>query len=109
VEEKLFIEEGRLVRPFCKSAKVRSLGYSLALQRAVSDFGADGSFCSATFKMKEHYGIEVPHSTIRLIVEKHGRMMGTFEIKRKEAKEETIISETDGGMVPILSLMQIFV
>jgi hypothetical protein len=104
VEEKLFIEEGRLVRPFCKSAKVRSLGYSLALQRAVSDFGADGSFCSATFKMKEHYGIEVPHSTIRLIVEKHGRMMGTFEIKRKEAKEETIISETDGGMVPIVEV-----
>jgi hypothetical protein len=68
VEERIFTKEGKLFRAFCKSAKVKSLGYSLALQRAISDFGADGSFSSAVMKMKEHYGIEVPASTIRLIV-----------------------------------------
>jgi hypothetical protein len=106
IEEKLFTEEGKLFRPFCKSARVKSLGYSLALQRAISDFGADGSFSSVVAKMKEHYGIEVPSSTVRLITEKHGHKMGAFKVKKEAVKEEIIISETDGSMVPIVEIQE---
>jgi hypothetical protein len=104
MEEKIFVEKGKLFRPFCKSARVKSLGYSLALQRAISDFGADGSFASVVSKMKEHYGIEVPSSTVRLITEKHGRKMEACQIERSITKEEAIISETDGSMVPIVEI-----
>ena len=34
-------------------------GYTHSLQRAMSDFGLDESFCKAAAKNKEHYGFEL--------------------------------------------------
>ena len=40
-------------------------GYTHSLQRAMSDFGLDESFCKAAAKIKEHYGFELPVSSLR--------------------------------------------
>jgi hypothetical protein len=54
-------------------------------------------------KMKEHYGIEIPSSTVRLITEKHAYKIAELKIVGR-AKEEVLISETDGSMVPIVEI-----
>ena len=46
-------------RTFSAAAAVRCRGYSLGLQRLLTDFGADHSFAQAVAKVKEHYLIEV--------------------------------------------------
>jgi hypothetical protein len=37
-------------------------GYTLELQRAMTDFGLDHSFATATQKIAEHYGFDIPKS-----------------------------------------------
>lgn len=63
------------VRPFEKAAHVICRGYSLPLQRVMTDFGADESFSGAAKKIKEHYGIEVSVlATHRKLVYKEARL-----------------------------------
>ena len=62
---------GTRLRPFSKSAGVACC--SQPLQRAVVDFGADHAFGQVPDKLKEHYGITLPASTIRHITERHGQ------------------------------------
>ncbi len=48
-----------------------SRSYSQALQRAVTDFGADHAFNKVSEKFVEHYGITVSTSMVRVITEHH--------------------------------------
>jgi hypothetical protein len=74
----------------------------------VTDFGADHSFGHVPEKLKEHYGITLPASTVRNITETHARHV--HERRRQERIEEyptvtgrdCVIAETDGSMVPIV-------
>lgn len=80
----------------------------MPLQRTVTDFGADVSFESASKKMKEHYAIELPSSTIRLIVEKHAKNMerdqAVFKAKKiTKNPPQFVVTETDGSMIPIVT------
>ena len=103
VEEKCFTRKGKLIRPFSKSSQVRCRGYSLPLERAITDFGADVPFGKVVEKMKEHYGIEPPSSTIRLITEKHAYKV--INLKKAEVGHEKIlVNETDGSMIPIVEI-----
>ena len=43
---------------------------SLALQRALTDFGAEKSFERAIEQLKEHYGVELDRSSVREVVRK---------------------------------------
>jgi len=53
--------------------------------------------------MKEHYGIDIPSSTTRLITQKHAYKISS--LKKNEAdKEQVLISETDGSMIPIVEI-----
>jgi hypothetical protein len=53
--------------------------------------------------MKEHYGIDVPSSTTRLITEKHAYKVA--KLRKAEADHEKIlVSETDGSMIPIVEI-----
>ena len=52
----------KLSTPFSLSAEVKSRGYSLLLERIVTDFGADISFGQVVEKLKEHYGITISAS-----------------------------------------------
>ena len=75
MEEQTYREGGKEVRPFCESAGVKCRGYSMRLQRAGVDFGADESCEKSAQKFKEHYGIEVPVSAIREMIYRHGAAM----------------------------------
>ena len=84
--------------------QVKCRKYSRALQRAVTDFGADTSFEEAAGKMKEHYGLEVPSGMIRKITESHAAIIGNWQPKEEMEATKVLIAEMDGSMVPIVEI-----
>ena len=60
------------VRPVNDALRVRGGGLTIPLQRALADFGLDGSFEQAAAKVKEHYGLELHRTTVRRTVLKQG-------------------------------------
>lgn len=107
--EQVFTNHGKLIRPFSSSANVKCRGYSMPLQRVVTDFGADVSFEETSKKAHEHYGLTLPASTIRLVVEKHAKKIekniNTLQqqLLQKEPVD-VIIAQMDGGMVPLVEI-----
>lgn len=98
-----------MVRPFCASAGVVCRGYSLGLQRVLSDFGADESFAEGAAKVKEHYGIDVPASAVRAITQQHAKRMRqeqTLESRWPEQGVEQVIAQTDGCLVPVVKIKE---
>jgi hypothetical protein len=108
VRERLFIRVGKQFRPFSTSAGIYCRGCSLPLQRVIVDFGADHAFGRASAKLREHYGINIPTSTIRRVTEHHARQM--VELKKpvhsqpNQAGCAQPIGEMDGSMIPIVSV-----
>lgn len=96
-----------MVRPFCYSADVSVRGYSKPLQRRITDFGSDVPFGRISFKLKEHYGIEVPTSSAQAITEKHACNIRKNECLKTKIPDRTgvdqIVAEMDGSMVPIVN------
>ena len=82
-------------------------GYSQPLQRRITDFGADVPFAKISFKLKEHYGIEVPTSSAQNITETHALKIRENEYLETEIPEqagvERIVVEMDGSMIPIVT------
>lgn len=93
---------GVRIRPFCVSAQVRPKGYSRALQRALTDFGAEQSFEQAAARMKEHYGIEIASSAIRRITYQHARSIQMVEPVKPAQPAKVLISQMDGSMIPLV-------
>ena len=93
---------GPQVRAFCQRAKVKQKGYSLPLQRALTDFGAEESFVGAAKKVREHYGIELPASGVRQHTLAHAKAIGGVEPEAPKEPAQTIITEMDGCMLPIV-------
>jgi hypothetical protein len=89
---------------------VECRGYSEALQRAMTDFGADEAFAGAAAKLKEHYGIEVPVSAIRGFTEEHGAAMRAQEKQKSDWPEgagvPVLITEMDGSMLPVVEVAE---
>jgi len=100
------LDEGHLLRPFSLSADVKARAYSLPLQRRMTDFGADLSFSRACEKMKEHYGITVPASSMRSITEDHAEKIKDNEHLQADIPDEggveCLIAQMDGTMIPIV-------
>lgn len=94
---------GAQVRPFCKMARISSREYSLPLQRALSDFGADHSFGEATKKMREHYGVELPASGVRSCTLAHAKASGALEHEATKQSVQTLVTEMDGTMLPMVT------
>jgi len=86
---------------------VSARGYSQPLQRRITDFGSDVSFGKISFKLKEHYGIEVPTSSAQAITEDHARGIRESECLQTEIPErpgvDRIVAELDGSMIPIVT------
>lgn len=99
---------GTRLRPFSKSAGIACRGCSQPLQRAVVDFGADPAFGQVPDKLKEHYGITLPASTVRHITERHGQriLMGYVATNDYPDKAgcDFVIAEIDGSMIPIVEV-----
>ena len=82
----------------------------MPLQRAMTDFGADHAFGQVPKKLQEHYGIEMPVSTIRKTTEFHAEQMH----QQREMKELPLttlgcrqqIGEIDGCMLPIVAISE---
>lgn len=72
------------------------------------DFGADESFASASGKLKEHYGIEVPPIAVQRKTYVHGHQMSRSTILREEVprqgQSDTVVLESDGTMVPLMEI-----
>jgi hypothetical protein len=99
--------EGKQVRPFSESAGVSCRGYSRGLQRAITDFGADEAFGQGPKKLKEHYGIEVPVSSVRGITQRHGQQIeSSREVLQMVPRGgvESLIGEMDGCMLPTVTI-----
>ena len=85
---------------------------SLALQRALTDFGAEQSFERASEQLKEHYGVELDRSSVREVVRKQAeRAAGFVDLEDRAAIDgygnqrsfppgkPWLIVESDGAMV----------
>jgi hypothetical protein len=95
-------------RPFSALAGVSCRCSSLALQRVMTDFGADEAFGRVPDKLQEHYGIAMPVSTIQRTTEHHAQRIYEQEAAREidpgTAAEVTFVGEMDGSMVRNFSL-----
>jgi hypothetical protein len=80
----------------------------MPLQRVMTDFGADHAFGQVPKKLYEHYGIEMPVSTVRKITEFHGEQMHrqreamTLPLTTPGCRQQ--IGEIDGCMLPIVTV-----
>ncbi len=93
---------GCRLRPFCLKALVKPGGLSRALQRVLTDFGAEESFARAAQRVKEHYGIEVSSNAIRRTTFEHARQIQQMEpAVRPPAK--TVVTQVDGSMIPLVT------
>lgn len=108
VKEEIFGSAHGICRPFSEAAGVTCRGYSLLLQRRITDFGSEKSFARASRQVKEHYGLEVGATTVRRITEDHGhRLHGKADLVQGKAPGQhgvaQLIAETDGSMIPIVT------
>jgi hypothetical protein len=112
IDEQIYTQgrRGPQIRPFNESAEVECRGYSEALQRAMTDFGADDAFAGAAAKLKEHYGIEVAVSAIRWFTEEHGAAMRAQEKQKSDWSDRAgvpvLITEMDGSMLPVVDVAE---
>lgn len=97
---------GVRLRPFCLKAQVEPEGYSRALERALSDFGAEESFGRAAARVKEHYRIEVSSSAIRRITYQHARQIQSRQPAPATRPARVLITQIDGSMVPLVKAGQ---
>lgn len=101
---------GSLLRPFSRRHRVTHRGYSLRLQRAMSDFGSDESFASAAGKLTEHYGVSVPVSAVQRVTQAHARraqeILAQQEVSPIPNSASDLIAEMDGSMLPIVQCGQ---
>jgi hypothetical protein len=91
------------IRPVVRACAIHSHGYSIRLERALTDFGSDVPFAKVPSKMKEHYGIDVPTSSGRTATLKHAAMCEPQLLPPlPPVKEAVLITEVDGSMIPIV-------
>ena len=98
-----------IVRPFSVGAEVHCRGYSLPLQRVITDFGADVAFGQIPAKLREHHGISVPVSSAQAITQQHAQEILQTQLNTLESHiperdgVECLIAEMDGSMIPIVT------
>ena len=70
----------------------------------MTDFGIEESFQAASFRMKEHHGVEINTSAIRKITEFHADRASEVEaaLPKEKQRSKQIIAEMDGEMVPLV-------
>jgi hypothetical protein len=97
--------DGKLNRPFSRSAQVQCRGCSGPLPRVITDFGADNAFGRVSEKVAEHYGIPISLSAAARLTERHAQSLKTEDITPPASQRIaplTLIAETDGRMIPVV-------
>ena len=72
-------------RPFQRLTGLSCRGKSEALQRALTDFGAEKSFAQTSEQLREHYGVHVDRSSVRQVVERQAQRAEQFVASRHES------------------------
>ena len=103
IEQLLRIKRGGAeLRPFCREAQVKHRGYSLRLQRVLTDFGAEVSFGRAVSRVREHYAVDVPAEAVRQHTLRHGKAVTTLATADAIQPAMQIITQMDGSMIPVM-------
>jgi len=79
----------------------------LGLRRAVVDFGADTSFAAAVEKVREHYGVAVSSSAVRVVTQEHGEVMclePEVSVRLPLEGVTELIAEIDGTLLPVVEV-----
>jgi hypothetical protein len=103
-EEQIWRDATRAYRPL-SFLGVTHRGYSLPLQRAMADFGAERSFAHAVAALKEHYRIVIPESAVRdRTLEHAGKSVNVSVPKLTPDNPTQCVTSMDGTMIPIMGL-----
>lgn len=103
MEQLLRVQRGGAeLRPFCLEAQVKHRGYSLRLQRVLTDFGSEVSFGQAVSRVKEHYAIDVPVEAVRQHTLRHGKAIITLVAADAAKPAAQLITQMDGSMIPVM-------
>lgn len=103
IEQLLRVKRGGAeFRPFCREAQIKHRGYSLRLQRVLTDFGSEVSFGQAVSRVKEHYAVEVPVAAVRQHTLRHGKAIPTLATAEAAKPATQIITQMDGSMIPVM-------
>lgn len=103
IEQLLRIKRGGAeFRPFCREAQVKHRGYSLRLQRVLTDFGSEVSFGQAVRRVREHYAIAVPAEAVRQHTLRHGKTIATLATADAAKPAAQLITQMDGSMIPVM-------
>lgn len=78
---------GRASRPLAELG-LRHGGRTPAVERALTDFGAEESFGHASKRFEEHYGFAVGRTTVLRVVEHHAEKAQQFVHERFEAAQK---------------------
>jgi len=80
--------KGACMRPVAKQWKLHHRGRTRAVERALTDFGAEESFGQASRRFKEHYGFEIERTSVLRVVEEQARRAETYVKERLDAAIE---------------------
>jgi hypothetical protein len=83
-------------------AQIKNRDYSLPLQRALTDFGAEESFERAAVRIREHYGVDVSVNAARTHTLAHAKAIGAVKHEAPRQSAKTLVTEMDGCMLPIV-------
>lgn len=99
-------------RPFQRLTGLGCRDKSIALQRVLTDFGAEKSFAQASQQLWEHYGVQLDRSSIRQVVESQaqraeelvstqhqGAIQNYEKQQRRREGKAWLVVESDGSMV----------
>lgn len=97
-----FLHKQKLIVPFTQEVGVDCRDYSILLERAIVDFGADTSFGQAVEKFKEHYGISISVSAVQSITKKHAEACYAMQEKDADLPGKNSTRCLIGAMIPIV-------
>ena len=66
------------------------------------DFGAESSFERSVARLREHYGISVPTSSVRKQTLAHGRRIVSIPNAKSVKIASQLITQMDGSMIPVM-------
>lgn len=86
VESPYLWSAGLSARPVQEALGLRHGQRSLAVERALTDFGAEESFAQAAVRFEEHYGWSVGRTSILRLVEAHARRAESYVARQLQAQ-----------------------
>lgn len=91
----------RSARPVAERLKITHQGRTRAVERALTDFGAEESFGHAAQRFEEHYGFAVGRTTVRQVTEEKATQAERF-VQTRLATESAAFAQRRPGAERVL-------